>query len=236
MLDLSRQVLGIDMTAVGRKARMLPPAVLRVLRLFDGVRNMAEAIDQSSLETSLAIAVVRRLVKQGVLKPVLKGTRAMEVPPVSPALWQWFASPVMETQPAPKESILREYRLTTALAAALDTTLEDGRARSAQPNREPPLFVVHVGPECSLERDLEKRFPDAGRADDEKAEPLEVGEEPDRHPGMLLEIKDRVVTLNVRDGSGSFTTEELEFFESYQPEVQDEDTFGDLVGDPSGGP
>lgn len=236
MLDLSRLVLGIDMAAVGRQARMLPPAVLRVLRLFDGVRNMAEAIDRSSLETSLAIAVVRRLVKQGVLKPVQKGTRTAGVPPVSPVLWQWFASPVMETEPAPKEGILKEYRLTAALTTALDTTLEQGSARSEQLNREPPLYVVHVAPECSLEQALELRFPEAGRTGEAMAEPPEVEEEPDRHSEKVLDMKDRVVRQGARDRSGSFTTEELEFFESYQPEVQDEDTFGDLVGDPAGGP
>ncbi len=87
--------LAVEVAVLAQKLAELPDEVNGVLKLFDGKRSLGEALDSSPLDDLSTLAVVQRLMVDGVLR----NTRA-RAPAQRPSLQQWLsAAPVSAPPP-----------------------------------------------------------------------------------------------------------------------------------------
>ncbi|MFH2005788.1 MAG: hypothetical protein ABI333_04285 [bacterium] len=220
MFDSGTIILEIDAAAAARQARMLPSTVWRVLRLFDGYRNLFEAIHDSPLDHHTTLAVVHRLAELGLIR--LPGSYDEGPKRLSRQALEWLERPTPAVQDAPHV----EVGLEEALDAALGMECEAPRPYTGG------IASIPEAPERTLQDALQLRIADpewpseeliqARRLADMVRQRLEAAQHLDTDPMALLDAR-----------GASFTNLDLRFFESYQPEVPDYDDFLDLVVEPA---
>jgi CheY-like chemotaxis protein len=129
-------VLGVDFDVLARRLGDLPDEVNGVLRLVDGRRTLREVIAGSSLDDLSTLAVVQRLLADGVVRK--EDQPAKEEASKKPSLDEWLGSEPMVWTPAPKPQ--DEQPATSE--ARVDDDLEEV---SAEPLGPPPpdLRIVH---------------------------------------------------------------------------------------------
>ncbi len=232
-------ILEIDAVAAARQVKLLPPTVWRVLRLFDGYRTLVDAVDDSPMERAMTLAVVRRLTELGLVREAARAVVAR--PPrqkLSEQTQKWIATkaragrrpePIIPDDDITLEPALLcdEAELETALDEVLSELDAGGPVAAMAPNleaipeaREHPLSdalqLAIEGPE----------WPTAGLI-----ETLALSEKVRRRLEQVHEICDvphgPMMMLDTPDLG--FTNLELEFFDSYTPDLPDDDDFLDLV-------
>ena len=121
--------LQLDVAQLSARLGELPDEVNGVVRCFDGKRSLREAVDLSPLDDLSTLAVVGRLLDEGVLRRLDAPARP---PPSKPSLQQWLggAQPggVQQRPDAPAE--LRA-RVAIETAPAVDQEEEDAAAAAA---------------------------------------------------------------------------------------------------------
>ncbi len=224
-------ILEIDAAAAARQAKLLPTQVWRVLRLFDGHRTLLQAIDDSPLGRTTTLAVVRRLTELGLVQEAataLEPLRAKQK--LSDATLEWIAARRLKkaAHDVPTPATMNDEGLETALddlLAELDTddaapALESVEMDAIPEAREHPLSDA-------LQLTIQApEFPAA-----ELIETLELAEKVRRRLEQVHEVCDvphgPMMLLDTPDIG--FSNLELEFFDSYTPELPDDDDFMDLV-------
>jgi len=220
MLDSGTIILEIDAASAARQVRMLPATVWKVLRLFDGYRNLFEAIHDSPLDHHTTLAVVHRLAELGLIR--LPGSYEEGPRRLSREALEWLERPTPAVQDAP----LAEGGLEEALDAALGMESERPLSRSRSVANIPDApertlqdaLQLHIAaPEWPSEELIQAR-----RLADKVRKRLEAAHQLETDPMTLLDARE-----------AGFTNLDLDFFESYQPDIPDEDDFMDLVVEPA---
>ncbi len=130
-------VFAADWAQLTERLGDLPDEVNGVVRNFDGRRTLREAIDFSPVDDLSALAVVRRLIADGILHPLdsnktpLAGKR--------PSLHQWLSNP-----PPPQEGEAPVLSLDDARAAA---ALVEELAAAEAVEHEVRMAAEHPTPE-----------------------------------------------------------------------------------------
>ncbi|MCA1829633.1 MAG: response regulator, partial [Myxococcales bacterium] len=114
-------ILAVDYGVLAERLADLPDEVNGVLRCFDGKRTLRESLDLSPVDDLSALTVVRKLLADGILKPVESRKQAV-------SLNQWLAS---EVTPAPPKSLDQ-----ARAAAALVRELAQAESAELQRSRE----------------------------------------------------------------------------------------------------
>ncbi len=78
-LDLETR-LGIEFAALARALPSLPDAANSIVRLFDGVRTVRQAVLDSSYDELLSLQVTQKLIGLGIIKPLTEPKAAPAVP------------------------------------------------------------------------------------------------------------------------------------------------------------
>src|SRR5207253_1272976 len=150
--------LAVDYAVLAEKLADLPDEVNGVIRCFDGKRTLRESLDQSPSDDLSTLAVVRKLLGDGILEAVESKKQALSG---KPSLNQWLAA---DATPAPPKS-LDEARAAAALvremAQAESVELQRAREReeaaavAVRPLPAPvkPVAVVHFPPLRGVRRE-----------------------------------------------------------------------------------
>jgi len=223
-------ILEIDAAAAAKQVKLLPPTVWRVLRLFDGHRTLLDAVDDSPMEREVTLAVVRRLTELGLVRESAMAVRwRRETRQLSPQTKEWLTQKV-GAQPAPTAPLPND---DAALEAALDDILSELDANDTPVALNEPSFdAIPEATEHPLSDALQMaieggpQWPAA-----QLIETLELSEKVRRRLETVHEICDvphgPMMMLDTPDMG--FTNLELDFFDSYTPELPDDDDFLDLV-------
>lgn len=229
----TRLILQIDAAAAARQVRLLPSEVWRVLRLFDGHRSLLDAIDDSPLDRAVTLAVVRRFTELGLVR---EAARAMisrrKTWQLSAKTKKWLATRKrIERQPETVVSINDDGLESDGLESALDDLLAELDAASEVTLAAPDLDAVPEACEHPLSDALQMAIKGPEWPAAELIETLELAEKVRRRLEKVHEICDvdhgPMMVLNTPDMG--FTNLELDFFDSYVPELPDDDDFMDLV-------
>ncbi len=233
-------VLEIDAAAAARQVKSLPLQVWRVLRLFDGHRTLLQAIDDSPLEREITLDVVRRLTELGLVHETEHRRPAGPARlTLSDSTRAWIAArrreadTAREVQPEP----LAESELESELDALLsdlgaDSSSDDHPSSDKNPAH---LDAIPEAREHPLSGALQLciRTPELPAGD--LIETLELAEKVRRRLEKVHEISDldRGPMMLLDTPDIGFTNLELEFFDSYAPELPDDDDFMDLLDEAS---
>lgn len=227
-------VLEIDAAAAARQARLLPVQVWRVLRLFDGYRTLLQAIDDSPLERTTTLAVVRRLTELGLVQEadhVHKPWRTTGR--LSEQAQAWISKRTPKRVTATPETAINDFDLfgDNGLEAALDDVLADLDAHAEPAAYKTELDAIPEAAEHPLSDALQLTIEGPEWPAAELIESLELAEKVRRRLEQVHEIADvphgPMMLLDTPDLG--FSNLELEFFDSYSPELPDDDDFMDLV-------
>jgi hypothetical protein len=228
-------ILEIDAAAAARQARALPTQVWRVLRLFDGHRTLLQAIDDSPLDRSTTLAVVERLTELGLVQEAARAARTCRVRGRLSARTRAWIATRRRTQQAPETGACSAFG-DEGLEAALDEVLAELDAQDASASELPELGAIPEAREHPLSDALQLTIqaPDWPAA--ELLETLALSEKVRRRLEQVHEICDvphgPMMLLDAPEAG--FTNQELEFFDSYVPELPDDDDFMDLVMEAAG--
>jgi len=223
-------VLEIDAAAAARQVKLLPPPVWRVLRLFDGHRSLLQAIDDSPMERAVTLAVVRRFTELGLIRePARAVGPRREKKRLSEEAKAWIATR-RRIQQRPEPAVADDDE---GLESALDGLLAelDADAETTDTRETPNYEAIPEAREHPLSDALQLSIsaPDWPAA--ELIESLELAEKVRRRLEQVHDIchvpHGPMMLLDTPDIG--FTNLELEFFESYAPELPDDDDFMDLV-------
>lgn len=222
-------ILEIDAAAAARQVKLLPSVVWRVLRLFDGHRTLLQAIDDSPMERATTLAVVRRLTELGLVREAAQAVRSRrETRQLSAQTKEWLAT---------RKRVARQPELVIpddddGLEAALDEVLAELDSDVETPREAAPdLDAVPEAREHPLSDALQLSIQSSEWPAAELIESLELAEKVRHRLEQVHEICDvpngPMMLLDTPDIG--FTNLELDFFDSYVPELPDDDDFMDLV-------
>jgi CheY-like chemotaxis protein len=159
-------VLGVEVAVLAQKLGELPDEVNGVLKLFDAKRSLGEALDGSPLDDLSTLAVVQRLLVDGVLR-----NPKARLPAPKPSLQQWLsAAPVSAPPPertgfvfSPDDQrpVVQAEAQPATLAAVLaadgaasaDSAPESAPAESAPDDAAPSAVLGDLSPAASVEAD-----------------------------------------------------------------------------------
>jgi hypothetical protein len=249
--------LQIQPELAAREAPALPDEVLSVIRLFDGSRSLGDVVEASPLDVSLTLAVVQRAAELGLLT---LGQRC----PQRDSRWRHVSGKVkrwLDGSPGgckgegestgldwsdeleelcelddlfcgdgPKRDELGEPRAEVGAEMSLEAGGSGGQGR-------PPVAVdgLPQALERSLKRALE-RYLDP-EVDGTHPDPSELYGELDRCLDKAFEKPvDELLSAAKKPAEEGFTESDLEFFDSYEPEPEKEETIEELLMDPAPAP
>lgn len=117
-----KYVLELDPANLAKKARALPFEAVKVLRLFDGRRELSDVVDESPLDVSKTLAVVKRGAELGLLSlgENKKGNPFKSTHKLSEASRSW-----LNESPQPANECELEEELDRALSSLGDTYPSD---------------------------------------------------------------------------------------------------------------
>ena len=158
--------LAVDYAKLAEALADLPDEVNGVMRAFDGKRTLREAVDLSPVDDLATLAVVRRLMDDGLLAAVGSTKQAIDAPK-KPSLEQWLSTP----PPPVAAKTLDEARAAAALVQEL-ATVEAVEADRAQAQvvtdkiRVPvkPVPVLRFPPLRGVRRERLRREAEEARA------------------------------------------------------------------------
>jgi len=124
-------LFAVDYDKLAEHLEELPDEVNGVVRNFDGRRTLREAVDLSPLDDLSTIAVVRRLMGNGILRPLEAKKTALAGN--KPSLQQWLSSPTPQSG-SPQRSLdeARAAALAEEMAAVEAVELATDRAAGGQ--------------------------------------------------------------------------------------------------------
>lgn len=182
----------VDYTVLGEKLAGLPDQVNDVVRCFDGKRTLRESLDLSPVDDVETLAVVRRLLADGILKAVESKKHAV-------SLDQWLAGEATPAPPVSLEQARAAAALASEMAAAESVELQRAREKeeaaaaavAARPAPEPvePVQVIHFPPLRGVRRERLRREAEEARARIGEGKPVRLShvvELPARGEGEAL--------------------------------------------------
>ncbi len=160
--------LAVDFGVLAQKLGELPDEVNGILKLFDGKRGLRDALDSSPLDDLSALAVVQRLMADGVLRTADGKAHG---PAQKPSLQQWLgaAAPV-SAPPLARSGFVFSPDDERAVAPDADAVAPDADALAERPiPLEPPtpintLELVRFPPLRGVRRERLRREADEARA------------------------------------------------------------------------
>ena len=113
-----KYVLELEPANLAKKARALPFEAVKVLRLFDGRRELSDVVEESPLDVSKTLAVVKRGAELGLLSlgENKKGNTFKSTRKLSEASRSW-----LNESPQPTDECELEEELDRALSCLGDT-------------------------------------------------------------------------------------------------------------------
>jgi hypothetical protein len=224
----SQLVLEIDAAAAARQVRLLPSPVWRILRLFDGHRTLIQAIDDSPMERAVTLAVVRRLTELGLVREAARAVGPQRETRKLSAEAQAWVTARKRIQQRPQPALQDD---DDGLEAALDGLLAELDADAETAVATPNIEGVPEATEHPLSDALQIAIQGPEWPAAELIESLELAEKVRRRLEQVHEIADvphgPMMLLDTPDIG--FSNLELDFFNSYVPELPDDDDFMDLV-------
>jgi hypothetical protein len=231
-------ILEIDAAAAARQARLLPPTVWRLLRLFDGHRTLVDAVDDSPMDQAVTLAVVRRLTELGLVREAARAIKtSTRTQKLSSQTKKWIASKARaRRRPDPFQTDDDELSVAlmdddAELEAALDEVLADLDAREPTAAMAPNLDAIPEAREHPLSDALQLAIEGPEWPISGLMKTLELSEKVRKRLEQVHDICDvphgPMMMLDTPDLG--FTNLELDFFNSYTPELPDDDDFLDLV-------
>ena len=171
--------LAIDYGVLAEALADLPDEVNGVIRCFDGKRTLRESLDQSPSDDLSTLAVVRKLLGDGILKAVESKKQAL---PGKPSLNQWLAA---DATPAPPKSLdearaaaalVREMAQAESVALQRAREKDEAAAVAVRPLPAPvkPVAVVHFPPLRGVRRERLRREAEEARARIGEGKPLRL--------------------------------------------------------------
>ena len=161
--------LRVDLDALAEKLRDLPDEVNAVLRCFDGRRTLREAMDLSPVDDLSTLAVVRRLMGDGIL-------RGGEGDAERPSLQQWLSDPPPVRS---KRAASVARKAPAARGARTAAVTREGTPRSSSSSTSPhgneaPPGLVRFPPVRGVRRERLRRETDEAKADIAAGEPVRL--------------------------------------------------------------
>jgi hypothetical protein len=171
--------LRVDLDTLAEKLRDLPDEVNGVLRCFDGQRTLREAMDLSPVDDLSTLAVVRRLIADGIL-------RGADDEMQRPTLQQWLSDPppasaageqIAAVEPPEASGVdeIHSEELPTGAPAAQETPAMPEAAPQTQTDVSAgPPGLVHFPPLRGVRRERLRREAEDARARTAAGQPVRL--------------------------------------------------------------
>jgi CheY-like chemotaxis protein/tetratricopeptide (TPR) repeat protein len=226
--------LEVDFKELGRVLAQLPDSVNRVVRLFDGRRDLRQVLFDSGLSEQVTLDVAERLREMGVIRPT-QAERVAAEPKPAPKFFEWIN--LLTDRPPMNELIGGEMLSAQNSGASVDSIQRFDEPQSALANRfdadsdnggwvEQQLSAFQIRHEVELvtvstDPDL-KAFAAKGTLDDAPASHLEsAAMYPDSVAPPAVEALER--EFFARDGVGVSIVDEDEDDDDDEDEDEDEE-------------
>jgi CheY-like chemotaxis protein/predicted negative regulator of RcsB-dependent stress response len=142
--------LSVDFAALAARLAELPDEVNGVVRSFDGKRTLKEALEGSPLDDLNTLAVVQRLLGDGILR------RGDVAPAKKPSLHEWLGANAPVSQPPPAEKLFAQSADSPRLAMEPEPTAAEPAQAPVAP-QPTPLGLIRFPPLRGVRRERLRR-------------------------------------------------------------------------------